>query len=89
MSEAFNNVNSLTILVDVSQYLKLEDQDLNPITIEMNADLAQGADGVVNKILKKVYNMFQVRLTLYSNNNKFTLQIAGFREYLWGNYPLI
>lgn len=69
MSDAFSNVASLKLLVDLSEYIKLEDSsvekfygNLNPITLELYIDLVTYADEVIKKILREVYNIFQVRL---------------------------
>lgn len=60
MSDAFSNVSTLKLIVDISEYVKLEGefQDLNPATIELNVDLVTCSDEVIKKILRSVYNIF-------------------------------
>ncbi|CAD8171964.1 unnamed protein product [Paramecium pentaurelia] len=92
MSDAFSKVTSLKLIVDLSDYIRLEDQvyqDINPITIELHVDLVTCSDEVIKKILRVVYNNFQVRLKTKSQENQFVLQISGFREYLAGNYSIL
>ncbi|CAD8121098.1 unnamed protein product [Paramecium sonneborni] len=92
MSDAFSEVTSLKLIVDLSDYLRIEDQsynDINPVTIELDVDLVTCSDEVIKKILRAVYNNFQVRLKTKSLENQFVLQISGFREYLAGNYSIL
>lgn len=69
MSDAFSNVTSLKLLVDLSEYIKLDDttpekfySTLNPLILELHIDLVTYTDEVIKKILREVYNIFQVRL---------------------------
>lgn len=67
MSDAFSNVSTLKLLVDLTDYLKLDEVEaehkgINPLTIELHVDLVTCADEVIKKILRAVYNMFQIRL---------------------------
>lgn len=63
--------------------------DINPITIELFVDLVTCSDEVIKKILRQVYNTFQVRLRTKNQDYQFILQISGFREYLAGNYSIL
>ena len=69
MSDAFSNVSSLKFLIDISEYIKLEDNtkekfyaNLNPLVLELHVDLVTCVDEVLKKILREVYDIFEVRL---------------------------
>lgn len=64
-------------------------ENVNPLTLEIHVELVTCADELIKKILREVYNIFQVRLKPKSKDNQFILQVAGFREYLSGNYPIL
>ena len=57
MSDAFANVSSLKLLVDVSEYVYLEESNLefknmNPLVLEFHIDLVTCADEVVKKVIR-------------------------------------
>lgn len=58
MSDAFSTVTSLKLIVDLSEYLRMDEIDLNPVTIELNVDLVTCSDEVIKKILRAVFNTF-------------------------------
>lgn len=94
MSDAFSSVSTLKLFVNISEYLSVNTtekyyENVNPLTLEIHVELVTCADELIKKILREVYNIFQVRLKPKSKDNQFILQVAGFREYLSGNYPIL
>ena len=44
---------------------------------------------MIKKILREVHNIFKVKLKPKHEENQFILKVAGFREYMSGNYPML
>lgn len=94
MSAAFSSVSTLKLIVDLSDYIKIEDvaqefNQINPLRIDLDVDLVTCADEVIKKILRAAYNMFKLRLKPKKLENQFMLQISGYREFLSGNYSML
>ena len=60
-----------------------------PNIVEIDAGLVTGADEVIKSVLREVYTRFNVKLRPHDDNNQFILQIAGFKEFLTGNHPML
>lgn len=74
MSDAFSNVSTLRLFVNISEYLSVNTtqkyyENVNPLTLEIHVELVTCADELIKKILREVYNIFQVRLKPKSNEN--------------------
>ena len=65
MSDAFSDVSNLKFLIDISEYIRLEDNtrekfydNLNPLVLELHIDLVTCVDEFLKKILREVYDIF-------------------------------
>jgi phosphatidylinositol-4,5-bisphosphate 3-kinase len=78
MSDAFSSVSTLKLLVDVDEYVRVDEsvpefKGLNPLILEFHIDLVTCADEVVKKVLREIYQVFGVRVKPKSIENKFIL----------------
>lgn len=60
-----------------------------PNIVEIEAGLVTGADEVIKSVLREVYQRFNLKLKPHDDRNQFILQIAGLKEYLTGNHPML
>jgi phosphatidylinositol-4,5-bisphosphate 3-kinase catalytic subunit alpha/beta/delta len=53
--------------------------------------LVTGADEVIKNVLKEIFKSSKgkIKIKPKSANNKFILQVEGYKEYLIGNLPLL
>ena len=86
LSKAFNHQGDFETIVDLIEYRWALAGAGGSLQIKFKESLVTSTKEFIKNILRKVYEVYKVKIKPRSNNHNLILKADGYREYFEGNY---